>query len=145
IEKHPEFEVVQTSLLSKLISFAASASRRHPRLTRTYLFSIDLSPNDGDGLLIDLRRVPAFDRGEVGLAGLIARTAHPAMAFEEVRGGGERVGLDIEIHHTVAVAVDAVEQNVLRQELRLTDLAMHAALGARAHPAAIAEGCRGKK
>ena len=34
IEKHPEFEVVQTSLLSKLISFAASVSRRHPRLTR---------------------------------------------------------------------------------------------------------------
>ena len=34
IEKHPEFEVVRTSLLSRLIAFAASASRGRPRSTR---------------------------------------------------------------------------------------------------------------
>ena len=32
IEKHPEFEVVQTSLLSKLLSFAWGASRSHRSL-----------------------------------------------------------------------------------------------------------------
>jgi hypothetical protein len=31
MEKHPEFEVVRTSLLSRLIAFAASASRGRPR------------------------------------------------------------------------------------------------------------------
>jgi hypothetical protein len=34
MEKHPEMELVRTSLLSKLMSFASSASRRHTRLTR---------------------------------------------------------------------------------------------------------------
>jgi hypothetical protein len=34
MEKHPEMELVRTSLLSRLMSFASSASRRHLKLTR---------------------------------------------------------------------------------------------------------------
>lgn len=34
MEKHPAMELARTSLLSKLIVFAANASRRHARLTR---------------------------------------------------------------------------------------------------------------
>jgi hypothetical protein len=34
MEKHPEMELVRMSLLSKLIAFASSASRRHIKLTR---------------------------------------------------------------------------------------------------------------
>ena len=67
--------------------------------------AVDLPRDDGDRLLIDAGRVPALDRGEVGLARLIARARDPAMPFEEIRGGGERVRLVVQIHHPVAVAV----------------------------------------
>src|SRR6185437_3664594 len=46
--------------------------------------AIDALADDGNGLMIDAGRVPALDRGVVGLAGLVARAAHPAMALEEI-------------------------------------------------------------
>ena len=49
------------------------------------------------------------------------------MAAKELGGRGQCIGLGIEIDPAVAIAVGAVEQNVLGQELRLPDLAMHGA------------------
>src|SRR3989337_3377704 len=102
------------------------------------LLPIDAPADDGDGLLIDAGGVPALDGGEVLLAGLIARAPDPAVAFEKIGGGGERIGLRVEIHDAVAVAVDAIEQDALGQELRLPDFAMHGAARCAAEDAAIA-------
>src|SRR5262245_40764289 len=103
------------------------------------LAPVDALANDGDGLLIDAGRVPALDRGKVRLARLVARAPDPAMAFEEIGGRGQRVGLGVEVDDAVAVAIDGVKQHALRQELGLADLAMHGATCRAAEDAAIDE------
>jgi len=59
--------------------------------------------------LIDARRIPALDRPEVGLARLIAGAWLPAMAAQEVRSGGEGVGLAVEIGTPIPIAVDRIK------------------------------------
>src|ERR1700748_2761827 len=41
--------------------------------------AVDLAAHDGDGLLIDLRRIPGLDRREIRLARLITGAGAPAM------------------------------------------------------------------
>src|SRR5438093_12848067 len=101
--------------------------------------SIDAFADDGNRLLIDACGVPPLNRRKIRLARLIAGAAHPAVALQEIGGGGKRIGLRVEIHATVAFSVGAVEQDVLRQELRLSDLAMHRSARPGAERAAIDE------
>src|ERR1700675_195773 len=118
---------------TKDFSICDRGNMRGPRLGRARCLaregaissSVDPPADDGDGLLIDAGGVPALNGGEVGLALLVASAPNPAVTFQEIGGGGERVGLDVEIDDAVAVAVHAIEQNVLGQKLRLADLAMH--------------------
>src|SRR5436305_4296467 len=83
-----------------------------------------------DRLLVDRRGVPGLDRHEVRLAGLIAGTRLPAMAFEEIRRGVQRIRRDVEI-------AAAIGEDVLWQELGLADLAVHRATLGRGNDTAI--------
>src|SRR5438477_9070683 len=56
------------------------------------LAAVDLAAHQRDRLLVDLRGVPFLDRGKIRLARLVAGTGAPAMRFQKIRGGGERVG-----------------------------------------------------
>jgi hypothetical protein len=74
----------------------------------------------GGRALIDLSRVPGLDDREIGFARLVARAGLPAVGLKEIRRRAKRVGGDVEI-------AGAVSQDVLRQELRLADFAVHGA------------------
>src|SRR3954449_6682309 len=87
--------------------------------------AVDLLADDGDRLLVDLGCVPPLDGGEIRLARLVAGAGDPAMALEESGGRGQGIGLVVEVDGAVAVAIRAVEQDVLGQELGVPDLAMH--------------------
>src|SRR5690606_23903895 len=74
--------------------------------------AVDFRTDDGNSLLVDAGRIPALDGAEIGLARLVAAAGAPAVAAQEVCGGGERIGLRAdEIDAAVAVAVDAVFQD----------------------------------
>src|SRR5262249_50241669 len=96
------------------------------RLTQTSV-SVDLPADDGDGLLINVSRVPTLNGREVRLPRLIASTSYPAMGFQEIGSGGKCIGLSVEIDDAVAIAVDGIKQDGLGQELGLPDFAMHGA------------------
>ncbi len=112
-------------------------ARREPPPAPIVTTPVDLLADDGDRLLIDAGGVPALNGGEVGLARLIAGAPDPAMTFQEIRGRGERIGLAVEIDAASAVAIGAIEQDVLGQKLRLPHLAMHGAARVGAENAAI--------
>src|SRR6476620_6681033 len=89
--------------------------------------SIDFLAHDCNGPLIYARIVPALDGGEIRLARLIALASHPAMTFEVVGRGCQRIDLGVEIDTAVAVAIHPVELDVLGHELSVSDFAMHGA------------------
>src|SRR5690606_8164291 len=89
------------------------------------LVAVDVAGHDGDCLLVDAGVVPALDGGDVGFAFLVAGAGAPAVAAQEVGGGGQRVGARADqVNAAVAVAIDAELDDVLGQELRLADFAM---------------------
>src|SRR5690242_556282 len=87
---------------------------------RNSLPSIDLPAHQRERLLIDFGGIPFLDGREIRLARLIAGAGAPAMRAQEVRGRRQCAGCALEI-------ADAISEDVLRQELRLADLAMHRA------------------
>src|SRR5580692_3410992 len=78
----------------------------------------------GDGLGIDLRRIPLQQHLEIGCAFAPRLAALPAVAFQIIRRRGQHVGHAVnEIAAAVAVVVDGEFQIGRRQELSLADLA----------------------
>src|SRR5690606_23812434 len=100
---------------------------------------VDGLAHDGDGALVDLRGIPALDRAVVRFARLIACTAPPAVADEEVRGRMQRVRLVAQVEMGAARTADAILQDVCRHELGLADFTMHRAYRLRAEVALIDE------
>src|SRR5580693_6691655 len=99
----------------------------------------ELLGEGGDGLGVDLRRIPLQQHLEIGRAFAPGLAALPAIAFEIVAGRRQHVGYAVnEIAAAVAVIVDGVFQIRRRQELGLADLASPgAAHVGRVHVAAI--------
>src|SRR5580693_5494443 len=106
----------------------------------------ELLGEGGDGLGVDLRRVPLQQHLEIGRAFAPRLAALPAIAFEIIRRRGQHVGHAVdEVAAAVAVIVHGEFQIGRRQELGLPDLAgpgaMH--IGWR-HVAAVDDLERGK-
>src|SRR5207247_3048079 len=59
--------------------------------------AVDLPAHQGDRLLIDRGGVPALDRDEVRLSGLIPHAGAPAVALEEIRRRVQRARRAVEI------------------------------------------------
>jgi hypothetical protein len=84
------------------------------------LVGVDLGADTGQRLLVDGGGVPGLDRPQIGVARLVAGPRHPAMSPQEIRRRGER-------RRGVVEAARSAGQDVLRQELRVADLAVHRA------------------
>src|SRR6266540_7354244 len=103
---------------------APSAPRRRA------LWSVNLLANKRDGPLINRSSIPCLDSCEIGFPRLVSRAPSPAMAPEEIRRRGQRVGSGVEI------SAGAVVQDALGQELCMADLTVHgAACACREDPA----------
>src|SRR3984885_601564 len=84
----------------------------------------ELLGEGGDGLGVDLRRVPLQQHLEIGRAFAPWLATLPAVAFEIIRRRGQHVGHAVdEVAAAVAVVVDGEFQIGRRQELGLADLA----------------------
>src|SRR5580693_7109096 len=106
----------------------------------------ELLGEGGDGLGVDLRRVPLQQHLKIGRAFAPRLAALPAVAFEIIRRRGQHVGHAVdEVAAAVAVVVDGEFQIGRRQELGLPDLAGPGAVhvGGR-HIAAVDDLERGK-
>src|SRR6056297_3045248 len=102
----------------------AGASDTGAACDRNGVLPVDLGGHDGDGSLINGRRVPLLDDAEIGLALLVALSRFPPLLAQEIRRRGQRVGLVVEIYPAVAIGIHAVFQRIARQELRVAQLAM---------------------
>ena len=71
------------------VAMACAASCSHSAAS----LAIDALADDRDRLLIDAGGVPPLNGDEVRLPGLVACAADPAVTFQEIGGGSERVGL----------------------------------------------------
>ena len=95
------------------------------------LLAVDGLADEGDGLLIDARGVPALNSDEVRLALLVTSAWLPAMSAKEICCRGERVGTRTNhVDMTVAISIRAIADDIARQELRLAHGARPAALQA---------------
>src|SRR3984885_14332862 len=106
----------------------------------------ELLGEGGDGLGVDLRRVPLQQHLEIGRAFAPRLAALPAVAFEIIRRRGQHVRHAVdEVAAPVAVVVDGEFQIGRRQELGLPDLAGPGAVHVgRRHVAAVDDLERGK-
>lgn len=86
--------------------------------------TVDLGCHDRDCLLIDTGGVPRLNCAEIGLAGLIALPGFPPFLAQEIGRGDKRIGLIVEIHLAIAIAVNAVLKRVARQELGMAQFAV---------------------
>src|SRR5579862_2757030 len=133
-------------------SVAATAKRVDLVITlssRVAIWSLpvgELLGESGDGLGVDLRRVPLQQDLEIGRAFAPRLAALPAIAFQIIRRRGQHVGHAVdEIAAAVAVVVHGEFQIGRRQELGLADLAGPGAVHVgRRHVAAIDDLERGK-
>src|SRR4029077_5021254 len=111
-------------------SVAATAKRVDLVITlssRVAILSLpvgELLGEGGDGLGVDLRRVPLQQDLEIGRAFAPRLAALPAIAFQISPRRGKHVGPAVdEVAAAVAVVVDGEFQIGRRQELGLADLA----------------------
>src|SRR3984957_9476418 len=111
-------------------SVAATAKRVDLVITlssRVAILSLsvgELLGKGGDGLGVDLRRVPLQQHLEIGRAFAPRLAALPAIAFQIIRRRGQHVGHAVdEVAGAVAVVVHGEFQIGRRQELGLADLA----------------------
>ncbi len=104
---------------------------REPVSANLLLTSIDLPAHQRNGLLIDLGGIPFLDRREIRLHPADSRRRRASRALS----GNSRSRTT---HPGALEIADAIGQDVLRQKLRLADLAMHRAA------LASATACRGR-